>query len=227
MSAGLDLVIEDTLLKGFEKLKADPRPLDITFTHLSADRLAEMKEYLDNLEIDIVFQDNKGDVTIPTIAIVMADDPENQAYLGDEIGEFEDDAVYGTPADPEDIHMQGREYASTFTLMCYDKEPSRRVIFLYNLTKLIMHLELRSLMRAGFKDLIMNGSDFHPFPETVPEYLYYRGLNVNFKYVFGFVDVSADLTDTGGYKLGERTYEYGGYNIIEDQDGEQVVPPEE
>lgn len=226
MSAGLDLVIEDALNRGFSKLKSDNKPLDLIFASLGSDRLAELKEYLSALEVNIVFQDQKLDVEIPVVAIVMAEDPESQAYLGNDIGEFEDDTTYGTPADPKTVEMNGREYSSTFTLMCYDKEPSRRVIFLYNLVKAIMHLEMHNLMRSGIKDLNMQGTDFHPYPDTVPEFLYYRGLNVNFKYIFEWPDVALDKTTSGGYKLDEEQYEYGGYDKIF-EDGEQVVPPPE
>ena len=86
----------------------------------------------------------------------------------------------------------GAHYQVTYQLLILGSKPEI-VIYLYNIVRAIVFLNMDFLIQQGFLNVKMSGSDFLPRADYLPDLAYQRTLNLDFGYSF---DVYAASSDT-------------------------------
>lgn len=90
------------------------------------------------------------------------------------------------------IERRGVIYQATYDLLIVGPNPETTV-FLYSLVKAIIFLNEGFLVRQGFMNIAMSGTDFTPRTEFYPDLAYQRALTLSFSYSFDVYEKTSGI----------------------------------
>lgn len=131
----------------------------------------------------------------------------------------DEEGVTGEPSkmffDQDVLERVGAHYHVVYQALCLGSTPEI-AIYLYNIVKAIMFLNVNFLVKQGFLNMTMSGSDFLPRTEFYPGLAYQRALNLEFDYSFDLYRVTEDnLLDQLVVSLTVHDPDVGDYEDIE------------
>lgn len=91
------------------------------------------------------------------------------------------------------IQRRGMIYQATYDLLVVGPNPETTV-FLYSVVKALLLLNDTFLMKQGFMNLSMSGTDFTPRTEFYPDLAYQRALTLSFQYSFDVYEKASDTS---------------------------------
>jgi hypothetical protein len=120
------------------------------------------------------------------------------------------------------LRRRGAHYQANYQILVIT-EQQEKTIFVYNVVKAILFANQDFLIRQGFMNLSMSGTDFAPRSEYYPTTAYQRALNLTFEYAFDVFDVVLDeiLINTIKVAVGVHTPDM--LNADDREDGVAVV----
>lgn len=108
---------------------------------------------------------------MPSWAIVMASEQEEDAFVGDEVG------IVG------DVEFKGAFFSAEYDVFTYADHPDITAV-LYQLSKAIVHAGKALLLQQGVLEVRLGGGDLRPDEEYMPENMYIRVLRVHTKHPY-------------------------------------------
>lgn len=91
------------------------------------------------------------------------------------------------------IERKGVIYQATYDLLIVGPNPETTV-FLYSLVKALIFLNEDFLVKQGFMNIAMSGTDFTPRTEFYPDLAYQRALTLSFSYSFDVYQKASEAT---------------------------------
>jgi len=91
------------------------------------------------------------------------------------------------------IERRGVIYQTTYDLLIVGSNPETTV-FLYSVVKALIFLNEHFLIKQGFMNLAMSGTDFSPRTEFYPDLAYQRALSLTFSYSFDIYQKASEAS---------------------------------
>lgn len=117
-----------------------------------------------------------------TSVIRIHADQDNEGYTGEPSRIFSSTDV---------VERIGAHYNVQYQLLILAPNPELTV-FLYNVVKAIMFINTDFLVKQGFLNLQISGSDFLPRSEFLPDLAYQRAMTLNFDYSFDLYQLASE-----------------------------------
>ena len=113
------------------------------------------------------------------------------------------------------ITRKGAHYMAVYQLLI--AAPNQELtIYLYNIVKSIMFIFEGYLIKQGFLNLKISGTDFAPMPEYFPNLSYSRSMNLEFEYSFDvYTEITEALIETFAVSLAVHDPDVGNINNVE------------
>lgn len=110
MSIIPEVIIHNVIVKGLREIRKDPRILDVLFSSLDQSTLQSLKDTILKKSINFTVNYPRGELKLPTIALLMKTEKEAQTFLGDIMGA---PPHYGMPDQEHTIDTLGGHGSST------------------------------------------------------------------------------------------------------------------
>jgi hypothetical protein len=157
------------ILEGTGAGQSDRQVVSVTPSAVGGDTVIEVTPAWDTQP------DNTSVVRIHT-------DQENEGYTGEPARIFSSTDV---------VERVGAHYNVQYQLLILAPNPELTV-FLYNVVKAIMFINTDFLVKQGFLNLQISGSDFLPRSEFLPDLAYQRAMTLNFDYSFDLYQLASE-----------------------------------
>lgn len=194
----IELVIEETIIRGLRELRADPRILRFCFQELKDDVLDTIEELIAK-PIFVHQAFDRLEAENPAFVIQLADEPISERFLGNFQRTVQDERIFGDPDNPVPVDIEGPMMEANYIIGVYGKD-RRETLYLYNALKAILEIQLPKLYSLGVKDLSYNGTDLNPYADSIPQLFYFRNLAVNLKYTVEVPRLGRE-TDIEGFNV--------------------------
>ncbi len=172
-----------------DRLVLDETRLTRYFEHLFAPLVeeGEVAEFVTNFIAQppkTIFGYARSATEFPCFAVVLADEAEDQATVGDDVGQGDDD-------DPTEEYEEftGATWSSTFSVFVYAQHPDV-CLYLYQFAKMLLHSGKELLLSNGVLDVVLSGGELAPNEMYLPDTMFCRVLNVRCTSVQSFPRVS-------------------------------------
>jgi len=202
------------LTRGLDAIKADPTILDDLFLknfELDASEVEGIKTFFAAKPPTVIHGYARSDQDTPIISILLANEREADAVIGDEAGIIEDE---------EDADFGADQYTAlwehTFSVVCITEHPDV-CQYIYEVAKQIIMVAKPTFIPYGVYGMTLSGADLAPDSRYMPEHFFIRQLSVScraelltvakdtklgkaFKVSGMHVDKSGSPSDVGGVK---------------------------
>ena len=176
----VERILKNLLNQTTEDLVADPvearRFFDAFFdTTLGTEEIDSFLAYFINSPPRAQLGYARLGADLPILAIVLTDEDESDAFLGDYVGASEDG--------PNAFEHTGAFFDATYTIFVYAENPDACAI-LYQYAKAIVHAGKAFLFSCGVISVKLSGGELAPDENYMPENMFVRALRVSAKHPF-------------------------------------------
>lgn len=139
-----------------------------------------IKTWFQKVPPTVKHQYARTDDTFPLVSIVLAQEGENQTFIGNDAYAFDaDDEIDNS------IDLYSSIWQHSFDILCYSEHPDGTA-YLYEVVKSVFLIA--DLQQYGLFEFRFSGQDLAPDPRFVPEHLFVRRFSITAQREFQRVD---------------------------------------
>lgn len=225
-------------------LKEHPKVIDHIFYTGKRETLDKLKDFITNRKIKVTIGYPRDQSSLPAYVITLAPEAEQPLGLGDDFGTF-DDLELGGELDEEEIEEMNedteedeiteevKEELSKFLANTYMNANYRiecwsdngdLTAYMYTILKFCLWSSRMDMLRMGWVNIKLSGTDLEPVPDYMPIFIYRRAAQIAITYENLYYE---NVEKIGGYldvlEHPDDYHEDEDGNIV-DKDEEIVIP---
>lgn len=199
----IDDYLQAMIVEKLRFLKANPQIIDLIFTTGKRDTLAKLRDFIEVRKIKVVIGYPKDQNSLPCYVITLAPENEQPIGLGDDGGTF-DDYDFGVEEDEEGLVEEAEKAISEFLASTYMNSNYRiecwsdngdLTAYMYVILKWCLWSSRQEMLKMGWVNIRVNGTDLEPVPDYMPTFIYRRAAQVNLMYENLYFEEIAKIKD--------------------------------
>lgn len=232
----IDDYLQMYLVEKLKFLKAHPILLDRIFSTGRRKTLEDLKNFIVNKQVRVILGYPRDQTTLPCYVIVLAPESEVPMGLGDDEGDFEGLEYDDELVTPENEAKQnlaikkmspfldGVYMASSYRIECWS-DNADLTSYMYAILKWCIWTSRSDMLKRGWIDIKISGTDMEPTPDYMPMFIYRRTLQLSLMYENKYYDNLSSIEtyidicqNPNNYKVDSQG------NILEKSSGNVVIP---
>ena len=172
-------------------LKKHPSIIDKLFSTCRRETAKKLKDFIVNEKLRVVIGFPRDVNALPAYVITLAPEEEQPISLGDDVGFYETfglgDEELLDPTAEEIAERKTLQYLnstlmnSNYRIECWS-DNGDMTMYLYTILKWCLWSSRVDMLKLGWADISLSGTDFEPIPDYLPCFVYRRAVQINLKY---------------------------------------------
>lgn len=229
----VDDYIQLFIVEKLKWLKQHPIIIDRIFRTGRRETISKLKDFLVNRKVKVIIGYPKEPSSLPAYVITLAPEAEQPLGLGDDsecwavegIGQVgSDDYCEGRAEEKLSEFIAGTYMNSNYRIECW-ADNADLCSYMYIILKWCIWSSRQQMLKMGWVNITVNGTDLEPVPDYFPIFVYRRALQINLMYENLYYEEIPALNDfVDVIEHPENYHPDKDNNVVRDEDNVTVIP---
>ena len=182
----VDDYLQAMIISKLRYLKDNLVLMDYIFQTSRPETVQRLKDFLSTQKLKVMIGFPREQTSLPAYVITLAPEQEQPSGLGDNFD------TYGEDEDIEDdVETVTRKYLdrflsstfmdSTYRIECWS-DNGDLTAYMHSILKWCLWTSRGEMLKAGWTNITVSGSDLEPVPDYMPVFIYRRAVQLSLKY---------------------------------------------